>query len=513
MSPVESGDPLGSVPDPAPDSGDAAEADLLGSSEAGPAALRGSVLRTGAYVLGILLSLISARALIVHLGVSDFGRYSVVIALITIVAGLTEGGLNSVVLREFATLRGDRRERMVRSAIGIRLVLTTLGVALAVVFAAAVGYGSTLVLGTALAGVGLLFQLVQSTLSMTLQGQLRFGWISAAELLRQVVNVALLVSLALAGAGLVPLFAVAIPASAASLAFTAPLAHRYTSLRPSFHFARWWRLLRESLPWAVITAVNVVYFRLALVLMSLIASTLETGYFATSFRITEVLVGIPGLVIGAAFPILARAEREDFARFNFTSGRIFELALLAGTWLVVCLEVGAGFAIHLIAKGTADPSIPVLRIQGLALIGTFVAFACGYPLLTLRRYRAVLYVNLGALALSAIFTLALVPSLGARGAAIAAVIAETGLAAAQAIVLVRSDRGVTLSLGVIPVAVVAGGVGALSGLILPIHPLLGMLVASLVYFGVLRLLGRFPHEVREVMTGRIGSAISDPAVR
>ena len=87
------------------------------------------------------------------------------------------------------------------------------------------------------------------------------------------------------------------------------------------------------------------------------------------------LVAIPGLVIGAAFPILARAEREDSPRFDFASGRIFELALLAGTWLVLCLEVGAGFAIHVIAGH--DPSILVLRIQGPALIGSWQSI--GYP--------------------------------------------------------------------------------------------------------------------------------------
>jgi len=86
---------------------------------------------------------------------------------------------------------------------------------------------STLVLGTALAGVGLVLQLLQSTLSMILQAQLRFGWVSAGELLRQVVNVGLLVALALAGARLLPLLAVAIPASAVSLAFTVPLVLRY----------------------------------------------------------------------------------------------------------------------------------------------------------------------------------------------------------------------------------------------------------------------------------------------
>jgi O-antigen/teichoic acid export membrane protein len=498
MTSVESGTP------PAEHTA-AAATDLLDTEAAGPAALRGSVLRTGAYVVGILLSLVSARVLIVHLGVADFGRYATVLALITIVIGFTEGGLNSIVLREFASLSGDRRRQMMRSAIGIRLVLTLIGVALAVGFAAVAGYGSTLVLGTALAGIGLIFQLLQGTLSMTLQAQLRFGWMSGAELLRQVVNVALLVALVLAGAGLLPLFAVAIPASAVSLAFTVPLVLRYTSLRPSFHLARWWWLLRETFPWAVIAAVNIVYFRLALVLMSLISSAAQTGYFATSLRITEVLVAIPGLVISAAFPILVRTQIGDAARFTFASGRIFELALLTGTWLVLCLEVGAGFAIHVIAAGTADPSISVLRIQGLALVASFVAVACGYPLLLLRRYREVLMSNLLALAISAILTLSLAPSHGARGAAIAAVVAEMGLAVSQAVMLKRAVPGVSLSIRTIVPVALAGGVAVAAGLALPVHPLVGVTVASAVYFAALKLLGRFPPEAREVLVGWIGA--------
>jgi len=235
--------------------------------------------------------------------------------------------------------------------------------------------------------------------------------------------------------------------------------------------------------------------------MSLTSSAKQTGYFATSFRITEVLVAIPVLVISAAFPILARAEREDSARFNLASGRIFELALFAGTWLVLCLEVGAAFAIHVIAGGRADPSIEVLRIQGPALIASFVAVACGYPLLMRRRYREVLLANLIALAISAVLTLSLAPSLGARGAALAALVAEIGLAISQAGMLARHAPGVRLRLSTIAVVALAGGVAVTVGLVLPVHPLIGVAAASFVYFAVLKLLGRFPGEVREVLLG------------
>jgi O-antigen/teichoic acid export membrane protein len=289
------------------------------------------------------------------------------------------------------------------------------------------------------------------------------------------------------------------------LLITVPLAFGSKLPRPTFHAARLWRLLRETIPWAVIAAVSIVYFRLALVLMSVISSARQTGYFATSFRISEVLVAIPVLVISAAFPILARAEREDSERFAFASGRIFELALFSGALLVLCLEVGAEFAIHLIAAHKADPSIEVLRIQGLALVASFVAVACGYPLLMLRRYREVLFANLLALAISAILTLSLAPSDGARGAALAGLIAEVGLALSQAVLLKRAAPGVRMSAGSVVAVAIAAGAGAAVGLALPVHPVLGVAIAVVVYLAILRLLGRFPPEAREVLGGLRGS--------
>jgi O-antigen/teichoic acid export membrane protein len=460
---------------------------------------------------GILLSLVSAPLLVRHLGVSQFGRYVTVISLVTIVSGLTEGGLNSVVLREYSTLQGARRAALMGSAIGVRIVLTIVGVALAVLFAFGAGYPRAMVIGTALAGAGLVLQLLQSLLSVSLQSELRFGWASTADFVRQVVNVALIVVLVLTGAGLVPLFAVAIPASGVSLVFTLAVLHDRRQLRPDFDLRRSWKLLRESIPWAVVSAVNIIYFRVAIVVMSLVASALETGYFATSFRIVEVLVGVPGLVIGAAFPILARAGRDDPARFTYISTRLFELAAIFGAWLVLLLEVGAPLAIHLIAANKADPAIVVLRIQGLAITATFFSVACGFPLLARSRYRGVLAANLLALTLSGVLTLALAPGLGARGAAIAAVLAETGLAVTQAAMLMRGPDRIGLPLGVLPPVALAAAVGAAVPLALGIEPILGAILASLLFFAVLRLCGRFPDEARAMLHGRLASILGAPA--
>ena len=83
---------------------------------------------------------------------------------------------------------------MLRSLLGLRLALTSAGIALiAVAFAAAVDYPEELVCGTALWGAGIVIQMAALTLGIPLQSQLRFGWVSALDLLRQLVTVVLLI--------------------------------------------------------------------------------------------------------------------------------------------------------------------------------------------------------------------------------------------------------------------------------------------------------------------------------
>ncbi len=473
--------------------------DVLDSREAGPAALRGSALRSGAYFAGVALSVASAPLLIRHLGVEQFGRYVTVMSLMNLVAGVTEGGLNAIALREYATLRGDARRAALRSLMGIRLALSLAGVAVGIAFALAAGYDSPLIVGAIGAGTGVLFQAIQLLVSTPLQGELRFGWLSSITLLGQVLTVVLVVVFVLADAGLVPFLWIGVPVSLMMLVLTLALVRGKMPLRPSLRWAEVWPLLRDTLPYTAAVALNVVYFRVTILVMSLQASELETGYFATSFRVVEVLLGIPALVIGAAYPILARAERDDDARFVYAMRRILELSLLLGTWMAMCCAAGAQVAIDVLAGSEAQPAVEVLRIQGLTLVATGVAVACGYGLLTLRRYRAMLLLNGGALLVTVILTLALVPPLGAQGAAIATLATESALAIGVIAVLVRARPELLAGLRGAPWILGAGGVAVAVALLPGLPGLVALVVANVVFGALLVVTRRVPPELRDVV--------------
>lgn len=473
--------------------------DVLDSREAGPAALRGSALRSGAYLAGVALSIASAPLLIRHLGVASFGAYVTVVSLMNLVAGVTEGGLNAIALREYATLRGAERRAALRALLGIRWALSLGGVLIGIAFALIAGYDSPLIVGAIGAGVGVLLQALQMLAATPLQGELRFGWLAILQLLGQAVTVVLIVVLVLADAGIVPFLWITAPVGLLLLAITLVLVGHETPWRPSLRWAEVWPLLRETLPYTAAIALNVVYFRVTILVMSLEASELEVGYFGTSFRVIEVLLGIPALVIGAAYPILARAERDDADRFRYAMRRILELSLLLGTWMAMCCVVGAQVAIDVLAGPEGEPAVAVLRIQGLTLAATGLAVACGYALLTLRRYAPMVWMNLAALVLAVVLTLSLVPDHGAQGAALATFGAEALLAVGVLVVLLRERPELASGLAGAPLILLVAGAGVAAGLPTGLPSLVGLVVANVVFVGGLLLVRRFPPEVRDVL--------------
>jgi O-antigen/teichoic acid export membrane protein len=473
--------------------------DLVDTAAAGPAAMRGGILRIGAFAGSLVIGLASAPLLVRHLGDVEFGRYSTALAVVAVVAGLTEGGVATVALRELSIATGPAERRALMSdLLGLRIVLSTAGVGVGVLFTAVAGYGADLTMGVLLAGVGMILLTTQSLLVVDLQSRLRFGWAALIELARGLVGIALIVALVLAGEGTVPLLAVSIPAGIAALAMTVPLVRGTLSLRPAFAPSRWVPLIREVMIIALAVAVYALYFRVTLLITSLVSSAEETGYFSISFRLIEGLVGIPALLIGAAFPIISRSARDDRERFEYATSRIFELALFLGGLLALGLMLSAPFAIELLVGTSDHPSVEVLQIQSAALVAGFVVAAASFPLLGMRRYRELLLATTGSLLLTAVIALGLTPSLGADGAAIAAVTGDFALAAVLTVLLLRRG-GPPLPLSAVPVTLAAGGLGYAAGRLAGIHPLVEAVTGGLVFLAVLVVLRRFPPELREVL--------------
>ena len=473
--------------------------DVLDTGEAGGQAIRGGALRAGSYLAGTLLALVSVPLLVRHLGVVEFGRYFTVVSLIGLVGGVTDVGLGGVVLREYTVRAGPDRDAFMRSILGARLALTSVGVVAAVLFALVAGYSSALVLGTGLAGVGLLLSAAQHTYAVPLAAGLRLGRLTLTELLGGVMVTSLVVALVLASAGTAAFLAVPIPVGLVVVGTTMVFVRGQIPLRPSFAFGELIALVRETLPVAAATVMHTLYARVTIVLMSLIATDVATGVFGTALRVVEVAAGLPVALVATTFPILARAARDDHARLGYALQRVLEIALIGGVGLSLGVGLGADTIISLLGGEGARRAAEVLRILAPILAVVFLTTSWQHALFALGRYRALLAINSVAFAFMVPAVLVLVPLMAAKGAAIAVLTGETVLMLLSSLALLRSRRGLRPGLRTVPRVLLAAAAGLAIGLV-PALPVVVATLAGLTAYGVvLAVSGAVPGELREAL--------------
>ena len=190
-----------------------------------------------------------------------------------------------------------------------------------------------------------------------------------------------------------------------------------TPLTPALHLGRWRTLLADALPYALATTVGFVYVYLAVILLGFVSSEHEVGIYSAAFRVFIVLVGLAGLVQQSAFPVLARSARDDRDRLRYATQRLLDGSLVLGGLVGLATAVGAPIAIDVIAGSRYAEAVPALRIQGAALMMTFLAVLAGFALLSLHRYSAVLVVNALGLVTSVVLVVSLGHRYGSTGAA------------------------------------------------------------------------------------------------
>ncbi|MGI8803019.1 MAG: oligosaccharide flippase family protein, partial [Solirubrobacteraceae bacterium] len=413
-----------------------ADADLLSTPAAGAAVVRGGALRVVGFLVASVLSVLSAALLFRHLGVLDTARYVSILSLVAIVGGVSDLGITQLGIRELALIAPAERGPLAREILGLRVLLSVAGLALMLVFAV-VSYPPVVAAGVAIAGVGLLLQATQDNYSSMLQVELRFGWVAALDVLRQVASALFIVVLVVVGAGLLAFASVPVWAGIVVVVPAGLLVRGGRSLLPSFGTERARRLLRMVLPYSAAIIASTLYFREAIVLLHLLSGDYQLGLFSASFRVVEGLIAIPGLLIGTALPVFARAAMEDQARFDYAVGRVFAASVVIGTGLAVGLAVGAPFAIDVIGGQAFRAASGVLVISAVALGAAFVGSLWGNVLLSQRRYRELVVLNAGAVLLLGGLLAVLIPLDGARGAAVATAAAELTVAVAGGVLACR----------------------------------------------------------------------------
>lgn len=474
--------------------------DVLTSTEAGGHVIRGSALRIAGNVAGIVVGLVTATLLLRHLGVSESGRYVTVMSLVAIAASIIDTGLNVSGSSKLALHEITDRPTLIANILGQRLAVAPAALAMIVGFALIAGYPSRMVIGTALAGTGVFIVALANALLVRLTVELRNGGLAFVDFLRQVVTLAGVALLVAFGAHLAALLAVQIAVGLAVAAITPLLVGRDGLVVPRLDRDIQRALLGKALPVAAALALGQIYFRLVIVLMSIISSSHQTGYFGGSLRAMETLISMPILVAGVALPLLATAARDDRARFRRAVEGLGEGAVIAGVLLVLVTVRTAEPVMGLIGNSAFRPAGSVLRIQVAALLFVALYQIWTAALIALGRQRELIVTNALSLLGLACFAAVLVPLDGAQGGAIASVLGDA-LLASLIYRRLHLIAGRVLVRAKFLIRVMGAAAVASAALAAPLPDFVAASLAAIVFLMVGGFIGMWPAELRDAFGG------------
>jgi O-antigen/teichoic acid export membrane protein len=374
---------------------------------------------------GITLAIGLASLAIVtrYLGPDDYGRYTLALTYIQLFAVLADVGLFTIVVREISR-NPERTERLVGNTIVLRLLLAVVAIAVAALVSLVLPYDRDTRLAILLAGLPLLFGMLNTSFVAVLQARLRMQRAVVGDVVGRAVALAALGIVVALDLGFFAVLGTAAAGALATALVTVLLTRRLVPLRPRIEPHVWRRLLVMALPLGIALAVNELYFRADTLIISVYKPYDQVGLYTLAYRIVELTLVFGTVFLTTTFPLLSQAVADDPPRARRTIRLSTELFVALGIPLVAGGLVLAPEIIELAAGDDFDDAAAPLRILLASGALAWVNGVFGYALIAKDRQLSALWLNVSALVFNVALNLALVPDYGIVVAAVVTVCSE-----------------------------------------------------------------------------------------
>jgi len=263
-------------------------------------------------------------------------------------------------------------------------------------------------------------------------------------------------------------------------------------IRPCLNLSFWKQILRESLPLALTVIFTVIYFKIDIVMLSLIrGDNSEIGWYSAAMRLIELVGVLPALIVSALFPIVSSLYKESIDSLRNVFKTSFRYLLAIALPIAVGTLLLSDRLIYVIYGKEYFKTIPALKILAIALIFIFVNYILMNILVAVNRQKTNAIMAGTCVLVNIALNLCLIPHYGYLGAGTATVITEIVLFALGLYFIAKyvcKVNVITMLISPLISVVIMGTFIVV--VITKLHLVLIIFLSSLIYFSCL-LLFRF----------------------
>jgi O-antigen/teichoic acid export membrane protein len=391
-----------------------------------------------------VLSVVFVGYLARTVGVAAWGEFQASLALVAIASMIAGLGVRGYVAREIA-VRPELGPQHLGSALLIRGVMGAVILSLVALVACTL-HSDGLRWLVPIAAASQLATLLYTTMWLSFEAHERFQYILYVELAARLFVLALASICIAVGFGIVGAAIVFAVGNVIELLLTYYfLRSRLYAPKLSATFPQLVSIAKHSLPFGFVGALLGAVRQSDRVLLRWFGDESAVGIFSAGWVLVEQLEVVSDLVFGAAFAVGIRLHARDINRFS----SLYQTAIVVAAALG--LPMGAGVCLLApdiieLVYGDRDfvGSAATLRVLAWHVPATFAFHVASLPLVAGKREAHLGAVLLPALVMIILLDRWLVPTYGAFGAAITAVVASIGVLTAVLAITPSFARGIPM---------------------------------------------------------------------
>lgn len=387
---------------------------------------RGVTLQVAARVTGLPLSIVSLGIATRYLGTHGYGVLTAAVVFVGLFDVFTDLGVGTVVVRRVA----GRAKDSLAELIGINLSFSLLYALPLTALAAGAGLlvypgRHAAQLAVLILSAGLLCDTLSSCVQPVFDVHVRYSAVAGAEFASRLLTLLASLGVMLADAGLLAMCAVQVLPQLIRLVILGVAARRLVPLRLGPVGRRTVALLAESLPFAAIMLIAIVYWRADGVLLSLLADPVQVAAYGIAVQLAFSLAVVPQVFSRSALSTINETFAADPARFRSAVDQGYRFLLLCCAPIAVLGVPLAGRIVTVVGSNAfAGPATTVLRLFFVACALSFLTSIVTDALVAGHQQRFLTTLSAINLVVNIALNLVLIPVFGAVGTGIALLATE-----------------------------------------------------------------------------------------
>ncbi|RLJ03958.1 MAG: hypothetical protein DRP08_02680, partial [Candidatus Aenigmatarchaeota archaeon] len=344
-----------------------------------------------------LISLVVTIYLARYLGTAGFGKYSFVFAYLAFFGVITDLGLQTILVREMSR-DPSITPKLIGNAYIIRLILTVIAFISSIVVITLMSYPADTTTYAYIASLTLLLVSFSDFYRTIFEANLKMEYNIIAKLTFKGLSAGLILWIIFARGTLLHIIIALVFSEMVKTLLNYGFSRKFVKPQFEIDFRLWRYLFREALPLALSSVIWVIYYRIDVVMLSMMIGDAEVGLYSAAYKLCEPLSLIPGALMTSLFPVMSasfktsRGKLEQSYRLSFKYLLIITLpiaivvSLLSDKIIMMIYDAefaGSAIALKILIWGLVFASgnaifRNLLTAIGKQKLGTYITALCAF---------------------------------------------------------------------------------------------------------------------------------------